>query len=141
MMKILDKPEFYKEFAFMSCTPQEMEDQGKLLTKFINREESYKIEEKLFWTSRILRNYTKSIPDHHNIQLSLHPIGYKWRGGQAGNVPRKKIGWAKEYARAEMVKLGYRAPLYYGKICRLHGYENNYEFNKEIKQTLEVYCK
>ena len=135
-MSMLNKPEFYKDLAFLNATPEEYTLQGKLITKIPTMYGLKLLKERMFFSDPLLYKRGNSHTKH--IDSPTYPCGMKWRGGEAGNAPQWKIKHARYNVNKQLHELGYLAPLYYMERCNEC---NQFTINYDTKFYLKVYCQ
>jgi len=135
-MSMLNKPEFYKDLAFLNATPEEYTLQGKLITKIPTMYGLKLLKERMFFSDPLLYKRGNSHTKH--IDSPNYPCGMKWRGGEAGNAPQWKIKHARYNVNKQLHELGYLAPLYYMERCNEC---NQFTINYDMKFYLKVYCQ
>ena len=143
MSSILSKPNFYKDLAFLSATPEEYILQDKLITNIPTMYELKLIRERMFLSDPLLYKGWRANSHTKCIDSPNYPCGMKWRGGEAGNAPEWKIRRARENANELLHDEGYLAPLYYMERCNVcNEFVNRFDMNKYYDdEDTRAYCK
>ena len=138
---MLNKPEFYKDLAFLNATPEEYTLQCKLITKIPTMYGLKLLKERMFFSDPLLYKRGNSHTKH--IDSPNYPCGMKWRGGEAGNAPEWKIRRARENTNERLHDEGYLAPLYYMERCNVcNEFVNRFDMNKYYNdEDTMAYCK
>ena len=135
-MKILNKPNFYKDLAFLDVAPDDIrwhKDNldGRLLSKIIGKWDLSKKRYNLF-----LSIMGKEYPQH----IKYYPRKMLRTGCL---FPQEwKIKRVYRIVDELLRTWGYKAPLYYDERCnRCYEFVNNYKRNNDTRIDLQVYCQ